>query len=199
MLLKRLILLNLIYFLINIPSSYCDCGCSGTSRNTQKGSSENEPTNTEKWKSAKDYEKMSLIPGGKYFVGTNNQVFELDKEGPEREVEVKQFYLDKYAVSNADFKEFTDTTGYKTEAEGFGDSFVFKNLLSEEVQEKYIDYRVAQAPWWYKINGTDWRHPEGPESNIDDRMDHPVIHVSWNDAVKYCAWKNKRFEPKEIL
>lgn len=196
MFLKQIILFNLIYFSTNIPYSLCDCGCSKTSRNAQKpeGSNENEPIDTEKWKSAKEYEKMSLIPGGKYFVGTNEVIFEDDKEGPEREVEVKQFYLDKYSVSNADFKEFVDATGYKTEAEGFGDSFIFKMLLSEEVQEKYVDFRVAAAPWWYKVNGTDWRHPEGTESNIIERMDHPVIHVSWNDAVKYCAWKNKRFE-----
>lgn len=143
------------------------------------------------------HEHMVLIPGGEYSIGTNKPVFKEDHEAPERTVQTNAFYVDKYEVSNADFKEFIDNTGYKTYAERFGDSFVFKNLISEQMQEAYNDYRVASAPWWYKVNHTNWLQPEGEGSSIDDRMDHPVVHVSWFDAREYCKWRNKRL-PTEI-
>lgn len=115
-----------------------------------------------------------------------------DKEGPEREVTIKQFYMDKYEVSNEEFQKFVDQTNYITEAEKFGDSFIFKIFLSEETQKEYEDFRVMQAPWWYKVKDVNWKKPEGQDSNINDRLNHPVLHVSWNDAVAYCKWKNKR-------
>ncbi|XP_068109218.1 formylglycine-generating enzyme isoform X2 [Hyperolius riggenbachi] len=76
-------------------------------------------------------------------------------------------------------------------AEKFGDSFVFEGLLSEEVKNG-IDQAVAAAPWWLPVKEADWRHPEGPDSDISQRMDHPVLHVSWNDAVAFCTWAGKR-------
>lgn len=81
-------------------------------------------------------------------LGTNDVIFHADKEGPEREVEVKQFYIDQFAVSNENFEEFVKATNYVTEAETFGDSFVFQLFLSEETKESLQDFRVAQAPWW---------------------------------------------------
>lgn len=133
-----------------------------------------------------------LIPDGKYQVGTDEIVIEADKEGPSRQVSLKSFYIDKFEVSNVDFAKFVNATGYKTEAEKFGDSFVFLLFLNETLRNRYVDYRVVQAPWWYKVEGTNWRHPFGPDSNIKDQMDHPVIHVSWNDATAYCKWKRAR-------
>lgn len=178
-----------------------DCGCSKTSRDERAKKYERSETlvdvaeETESGsvlQHASDYDQMSLIPGGKYFVGTNEPIFEGDHEGPEREVELEKFYLDKYEVSNSEFAKFVKKTGYKTEAETFGDSFVFKILISPEVQEEYVDFRVLQAPWWYKVKGVEWKHPEGPGSNIDDRLNHPVVHVSWNDAVAFCKSRGKR-------
>ncbi|XP_029457327.1 formylglycine-generating enzyme isoform X2 [Rhinatrema bivittatum] len=81
--------------------------------------------------------------------------------------------------------------GALQQAERFGDSFVFEGLLSEEVKRD-IHQAVAAAPWWLPVKGANWKHPEGPDSNILDRMDHPVLHVSWRDATEFCAWAGKR-------
>lgn len=201
-----MILHNISLFLLVclLREIVCDCGCSNTNREDRaKKYERSETANDNNHDShsallhAEDYNRMSLIPGQIYTIGTNEQVFESDKEGPEREVEIEQFYLDKYEVSNGDFEEFVKQTGYKTEAEVFGDSFVFKILLSSEDQQKYEDFRVMQAPWWYKVKDANWKQPEGPNSNIAERKDHPVVHVTWNDAVRYCQWKKKRLPTEE--
>jgi formylglycine-generating enzyme len=201
---NQIIFIFIVILTVNNVNS--DCGCSKNSRNErakkyERAEDADSIYKNERKKSsmlhAKDFDKMSLIPSGRYFIGTNDEVFKTDKEGPEREVVVKQFYMDKYEVSNSDFKEFTDLTGYQTEAEKFGDSFIFKSMLSLEQQKEYEDFRVAQAPWWFKVKNVNWKHPEGAESSIEDRIDHPVIHVSWNDAVAYCKFRNKRL-PTEI-
>ena len=93
------------------------------------------------------------------------------------------------AVSNEDFAAFVEATGYATEAERFGWSFVFAGLLPDDFPPTQA---VVEAPWWRKVDGADWRHPEGPQSSLDDRVDHPVVHVSWNDAQAYCTWAGRR-------
>lgn len=110
--------------------------------------------------------EMVLIPAGEYQFGTDDVVIDGDKEGPKRLVKLQSFYLDKYEVSNKDFNIFTESTNYKTEAEMFGDSFVFSLFLNNTFKESLKDFRVLQAPWWYKVDGTNWRHPYGPDSNI---------------------------------
>lgn len=135
---------------------------------------------------------MAIIPAGEVIVGTNEPIVPDDRESPERIEFLKEFAIDKYEVSNGDFAAFIDQTGYKTYAEKFGDSFVFKMLLSEATQKEYENFRVASALWWFKVNHTSWKHPEGKGSSIENRMDHPVVHVSWFDANAYCKWKNKR-------
>lgn len=140
---------------------------------------------------------MAIILAGEVIVGTNDPIIPDDRESPERIEHIKEFAIDKYEVSNGDFATFIDQTGYKTSAEKFGDSFVFKLFLSPTIQKEYENFRVASAPWWYKINATNWKYPEGKESSIVDRMDHPVVHVSWFDANAYCKWKGKRL-PTEV-
>ena len=93
------------------------------------------------------------------------------------------------AVSNAEFDAFVRTTGYVTEAEKYGWSFVFAGLLPDSIPPTRA---VTAAPWWRQIYGASWRHPEGLESSVDDRLDHPVVHVSWNDARAYCRWAGAR-------
>jgi sulfatase modifying factor 1 len=106
-------------------------------------------------------------------------------------LQMSGFALDRYEVSNQKFADFVAQTDYTTEAERFGDSFVAELWLSPAVSAT-IDKAVAVVPWWLPVNKADWRHPEGFDSDIEagDRMSHPVIHVSWNDAAAYCRWRN---------
>ncbi|XP_053602723.1 formylglycine-generating enzyme [Plodia interpunctella] len=137
-------------------------------------------------------EEMILVPEAEYQVGTNEVIIQADKEGPQRMIKLRSFYLDKYEVSNRDFNRFVSLTNYKTEAELFGDSFVFTLFLNSTFKQQLHDFRVAQAPWWYKVEGANWRHPHGPDSDITGIYNHPVTHISWNDAVAYCKWRKAR-------
>lgn len=146
----------------------------------------------EKAKNHSSIDGMVYIPGGEFLMGTDQKEgFPADGEGPVREVIINPFYMDTYAVTNAQFAEFVNDTGYKTEAEVFGWSFVFYQLISKEVA-KTVKNQVASTPWWWVVEGAYWKKPEGVDSSIDNRMDHPVIHISWNDAMKYCEWAGKR-------
>lgn len=112
---------------------------------------------------------MVLISGREYYIGTRDVIIESDKEGPERAITLKPFYIDKYEVSNRDFTYFTMLTNYKTEAENFGDSFVFAMFLNNTFKDKMKDFRVLQAPWWYKVIGANWKHPYGPDSDVSGK------------------------------
>ena len=143
-------------------------------------------------------EGMVIIDGGAYLMGNeDDDAWVEDGEGPIREVTVAPFYLDATTVTNAQFAEFIEATGFQTDADRFGWSFVFLTMLPKSKRRKLKDSRtVLGLQWWYAIEGANWRKPEGPGSNIKKRMDHPVIHVSWHDAIAFCRWKGKRL-PRE--
>jgi formylglycine-generating enzyme required for sulfatase activity len=112
-----------------------------------------------------------------------------DGEGPVHEVTLDAFRIDRFAVTNDSFARFVEATGWVTDAERFGWSFVFAGLLPED----FVDTRgVVGAEWWRQVHGADWRHPEGPHRDLDERGDHPVVHVSWRDAQAYCRWTATR-------
>jgi formylglycine-generating enzyme len=112
-----------------------------------------------------------------------------DGEHPVHRIELDAFGIDAHAVTNVAFGLFVDATGWQTDAERFGWSFVFGGLLPDDFPETRA---VAQAPWWRQVEGASWRHPEGPQSDVEARADHPVVHVSWHDAQAYCAWSGTR-------
>lgn len=161
-----------------------DCGCGLTSRNSQSKISENVFL---KYIKAKENEivhdkmcsnekvhlkrgsKMVEVPGRAFYLGTNKPIILADGEGPERKTILSTFYLDVFEVSNEHFKEFVDETGYRTEAETFGNSFVFESLLSKETKAK-VTQAVAAAPWWVPVDGANWKHPEGPDSNLEGTL-----------------------------
>jgi formylglycine-generating enzyme required for sulfatase activity len=138
-------------------------------------------------------ERMISLPGGSFLMGTDYaEAFPLDGEGPVREITVNPFLIDRYPVTNDLFRQFVDATGYKTEAEVFGWSFVFWAHIPESRFADLVEDTVAGAPWWCKVPGAVWNCPEGPGSNVAERGDHPVVHISWNDAQAYCRWSGQR-------
>ena len=133
---------------------------------------------------------LESVPGGGYAMGDESEwSYAGDGEGPVHPVEIEAFLIDRYAVTNAQFDAFVNDTGWRTEAESFGWSFVFGGLLPDDFPPTR---GVRAAPWWRQVEGADWRHPEGRHSDVADRSDHPVVHVSWNDALAYCSWSGTR-------
>ncbi len=139
--------------------------------------------------------EMVFIKDTTFYMGSNEKyTHPSDGEGPARKVYVNPFYIDKYVVSNEKFSEFVKATHYLTEAERLGSSFVFWMLLSKkQMKEAYNNSNIVSGQeWWIKVNRACWDHPEGPKSTIKTRMNHPVVHISYNDALRYCKWAKKR-------
>lgn len=118
--------------------------------------------------------------------------FPADGEGPAHRIELAPFYIDETTVTNDEFNSFVNATEYRTEAEKFGWSFVFFGHLSPAQRTRAVRATVLGSEWWCRIDGATWRHPEGPGSNIKTRWKHPVVQVSWNDAMAFATWAGKR-------
>ena len=135
-------------------------------------------------------EGMVAVPAGEFLMGSQDALaYPADGEGPVRTVSVDTFWIDACTVSNEQFARFINETGYRTSAERIGWSFVFAGLLPDDFPPTR---GVVGAPWWRQVEGADWRRPDGPHSTWQDRPDHPVVHVDWDDARAYCAWAGKR-------
>jgi formylglycine-generating enzyme required for sulfatase activity len=152
---------------------------------------------------------MVWIPGGTFTMGGDDGP---PDEGPTHSVTLDGFWMDKTEVTNAQFKAFADATHYLTIAERTPKREDFRgqvpdinaipaeNLVAGSICfNEHFDRRTLTKDdplWpyqvWKYVKGANWRHPEGPKSTIDDRMQHPVVHVSWDDAVAYCRWAGKR-------
>lgn len=194
----RMIIPSLIWFFLSPhhsggspevceKDSPCPCQVSGRGEASSSIEPNPEPTNHEE-----RIENMVIVNESSYYVGTNSPVFESDGESPKREVRVNSFLIDLYEVSNQNFSEFVAKTNYVTEAEKLGNSFVLESLIIDTEVRSQVKQAVASAPWWVPVDGASWKSPEGPRSDISHRMDHPVVHVSWNDANSYCKSIGKR-------
>lgn len=139
-------------------------------------------------------ENMIEVDGGFFEMGyEGNDSFKGDGEGPIRQVRIDSFYLDQTTVTNEAFSKFVEDTNYITDSEKFGWAYVFIGQLKKSTVRKLNHSRKVQhVEWWVGIDGANWRKPEGPGSNIKNRMHHPVVSVSWHDAFAYAQWANKR-------
>ena len=151
---------------------------------------------------------MVWVPGGEFTMGTDSDLGWPD-EKPAHRVRVAGFWMDQTEVTNAQFRAFVEATGHVTTAE--------KPPVLEEImrqsppgtpppsREKLVPgslvFRPTSGPvkdlrdytqWWHWTPGASWRHPEGPRSSLAGKDDHPVVHVSWDDAVAYARWAGKR-------
>ena len=131
--------------------------------------------------------RMIDLPGGTFLMGSDSpDSFPQDAEGPVREVTLAPFAIDRTPVTNQLFAHFIAASGYRTEAELYGWSFCFY----QDVPPALVEDTVAAAPWWCKVPGAAWSTPQGPGSVA--APNHPVVHVSWQDAQAFCTWSGQR-------
>ena len=105
-----------------------------------------------------------------------------DGEGPVHQVSLEDYFIDQTSVTNESFSTFVDATGYQSEAERFGWSFVFHNQIPKAHLKRLSFDRAFGVEWWAKVEGASWKKPGGPGTNIRKIMNHSVVHISWHDA-----------------
>ncbi len=136
---------------------------------------------------------MIEVPAGTFRMGSDHHYPE---ESPTHVVRVDAFEISETTVTNAQFAAFVDSTSYVTLAERPLDPADFPGAPPENLVAGSLVFTMTPGPvdlrhlsqWWTWTPGASWRHPEGPRSSIDDRLDHPVVHVAFEDAASYAAW-----------
>ncbi|MCU1274261.1 MAG: hypothetical protein JWO48_1692 [Bryobacterales bacterium] len=133
-------------------------------------------------------EGMVRLDAGSFLMGCeSSEAIPGDGEGPVKRITLSPFWISATTVSVREFHEFVEATGYVTEAERFGWSFVFRGHVPQESRAPV----VQATPWWVRVEGACFRFPEGPQ-NAAAREDCPAVQISWNDAQAYCAWAGVR-------
>jgi sulfatase modifying factor 1 len=144
---------------------------------------------------------MILIPGGTFRMGSDRHYPE---EAPVHRVTVDSFFIDRTPVTNRQFKEFVKATGHVTLAEIRPDPKDYPGALPHMLYAGSLVFAPPSRPvdlrnwgeWWTFLKGADWRHPYGPKSNINNLDNHPVVHVSFADALAYARWAGKACRPR---
>jgi formylglycine-generating enzyme len=147
-------------------------------------------------------ESMIWVPGGHFLMGSSQFYRE---ERPARPAYVEGFWIDPHPITNGDFAEFVRATGYMTLAERAPDPDLYTDADPALLIAGSLVFRKPAGPvplrnnniWWAYVPGANWRHPEGPGSLIDERLDHPVVHIAYEDAVTYAAWALKALPTEE--
>ncbi len=135
--------------------------------------------------------EQCALPAGRFVMGdASGDGIAADGERPTHDVRLSAFEIDATPVTNEEFAHFVRDTGFITDAERLGSSSVFHLLVSAPTED--IVGRIAGTPWWIDVRGAAWRTPGGRASSLLGLDDHPVVHVSWNDAQAYCAWAGRR-------
>lgn len=130
------------------------------------------------------------IPAGSFLMGDSSGGENPgDGETPVHRVDLSAFAIDATSVTNSAFARFVEVTGYVTDAEDYGFSAVFHLAVSAPAED--VIGSSPTTPWWLGIRGADWRHPGGRNSSIETLMEHPVVHVSFRDALAYCRWAGR--------
>jgi sulfatase modifying factor 1 len=145
---------------------------------------------------AQDRTGMRAVPGGTYLMGSDRYYPE---ERPRRRVAVDAFWIDESPVTNRQFAAFVDATGYRTLAEIAPNPAVYPGMDPALAQPGSLVFERTPGPvalddpsqWWRFVIGSDWRHPTGPDSDIDGIIDHPVVQVAYQDAEAYADWAGK--------
>ena len=176
LLVKNTVILAIFSVFLTITSA-SDEHCAALSRKTDKPTTFNDEKHScpEIVSKKEDFSDMVLIKSGKYIIGTDDPVFVADGESPARAVQLEDYYIDIYEVSNEKFASFARATNYVTEAEKFGSSFVFSGIIGDKVRAG-IDKVVAGAPWWMPVEAS-WKAPEGPGSSIDGELTRVVWYL----------------------
>jgi formylglycine-generating enzyme required for sulfatase activity len=141
---------------------------------------------------------MAWIPGGQFWMGAAED--HMSDARPWHRVYVNGFWMDKTDVTNEQFEAFVKATGYVTIAERIPRAEDYPQALEALLIPGSVVFTPPDHPvqldnhfrWWNYVQGANWRHPEGPNSDLTGRMKHPVVHIAYDDAIAYCNWAGAR-------
>jgi len=145
---------------------------------------------------AKESDAMVRINGGTFWMGSDSG---LKHEAPVHQVTIEEFLMDQYPVTNEQYAKFVKETGYVTYSEQTPDPKEWPGAIPEMLVPASIVFKIPDHEvdlrnhynWWEYLPGANWQHPEGPDSSIEERENNPVVHVTFDDANKYCQWDEK--------